>query len=76
MLFDTLLPMDTIMAISSGVHSSSVRDRTRDMCEPSILWTPEHSMQSRQPMLREAHSGSGGEQQAWEWSNDKMEEEE
>ena len=58
MLLDTLLPMDTITAISSGVHSSNARDRTREMCDPSILWTPEHSMHRRQPRFRQAHSGS------------------
>ena len=42
----------------TNLHSSRLRDRTLDMCEPSFLCTPEHSMQSRQPWFTEPHSGS------------------
>lgn len=54
------LPMATMRAISSGLHSSRLSERTREMCEPSCRWTPEHSMHSRQPWFSEAHSGSVG----------------
>ena len=43
---------------STYLHSSSVSDLILEMWEPRFLWTPEHSMHSKQPWLREPHSGS------------------
>ncbi len=43
---------------ASYLHSSKVRDRIREMWEPRLRWTPEHSIQSKQPRFKEAHSGS------------------
>ena len=39
---DLTEPMPLTMASSDGVHSSSVADRTLEMCTPRLRWMPEH----------------------------------
>ena len=52
------LPKADMTARWPGGHSSRSRERTLDMCEPSLRWTPEHSMQIKTPRLILAQSGS------------------
>ena len=48
----------------SGVHVSSVAERTLEMCTPSDLCTPEHLMHTKRPRLTDAHVGPRSPQSA------------
>lgn len=47
-----------ILFINTYGQSSSSKERILDKCVPKFLCTPEHSIQTRPPIFRDAQSGS------------------
>ena len=62
--FEAALPMPLTMSMRVSFHSSSVVDRTFEMCTPRDRWTPAQSIQIMMPRLIEAQSGLEATQSA------------
>ena len=58
--------------MSSSVQTSSLSERTFEICVPRFLWTPLHSMHTKIPKLIDAHSGSAEKSFFFFWESNQL----